>query len=137
MKNFKVVLSLLPIIALGCFVYFSSIGFSKFNVKKTSPPDSKIEKITKEKTSSTVMLWITLSGAECLSGNYSYCINGGNSYYVNTEGFYAEVPCGEEFTICVRTLDISCRGSYTGTVSCDTDTYKIVELSPFNTCDCN
>lgn len=139
MKNLKVILSLLPVLALTCFIYFSTLGFSNLNTTKTTTFKNKIESIPVKKPSTTVMLWINLrdlGGNHCLGGSYEYCINGGHAIFESTEGFYAEVPCGETFTICVSSGN--CWGSWTGTVSCNTDTFINVDMSPENKpCSCD
>jgi len=131
MKNLKVVISLLPVLILTCFIYFSTIGFSTAE----EGPAAKADK----RPTNTVMLYIILTdtdGNHCLGGSYEYCINGGHPQNVFTEGFYAEVPCGEPFTICVTSG--KCSGIWTGTASCNVDTFITVNLSPDGRpCSCN
>ncbi|MBX7046571.1 MAG: hypothetical protein K1X86_12120 [Ignavibacteria bacterium] len=138
MKNLKVIISLLPVLILGMFIYFSTIGFSKLNDGSAVSAKNKKEKIEIKKTSSTIMLWINLtsvSGSDCLTGSYQYCINRGTPIQVFGEGFSVEVPCNEQFTICVSSG--TCAGAFTGSVACDTETFISIQLSPLVSCVCN
>ncbi|MBX7046568.1 MAG: hypothetical protein K1X86_12105 [Ignavibacteria bacterium] len=133
MKNLKVILSLLPVLALSCFIYFSTIGFSS----QTTSSESKNMNIQNEKASGTVLLWINLISANerCITGYYEICLNGIPLTPETTEGFYLSVPCEEEFTLCIKAG--SCYGTYTGTANCNTDTFRNIYLDDTNPhCDC-
>lgn len=139
MKNLKVVVTLLPVLILGSFIYFSTIGFSKIDEVTSSISKNKIEKLyeVKEKPSNTVSVWIILtsSNGRCLTGYYEICLNGVNIGVQTTEGFYLNVPCDKEFTLCIK--DGDCYGTYTGIVNCNSDTFRIINMSDSNPhCDC-
>jgi hypothetical protein len=130
MKKFKVILSLLPVLAIASFIYFSALGFSHVPEVKTNT--------TLAKPSATTLVAVHLSdigGNHCLTGNYYYCVNGGPAIPFSFPG-EIEVPCDEYVTICV-TSDAPCTGSWTGFVSCGPNPKITIDLSPFNArCNC-
>jgi hypothetical protein len=137
MKKFKVFSASVSFFLFLTFIYFSAAGFSADTDAKLATAQ-EIKKINDSKPSSTVMLYIILTdsgGNHCLNGSYTYCINGGIAMSASGEGFYIEVPCGEEITICVQSE--LCSGWWTGVPACNTDTFKIIDMSPDNhACNC-
>jgi len=132
MKNFKVVFAFLPVLLLVTFIYFSTVGFSKFNGERAISTN-KIDKTVEKRTSSTVFLWINLidiNGEGCVGGAVSYCIDGYTLQYTYGSSFSIEVPCDRYFTICLQTE--KCSGSWSGSVGCNSETFINVNVNSSN-----
>lgn len=131
MKNIRVILSLLPVLALTFFIYLSTLGFSHAPLEK-----SKSE-FKKPSASMILAVHITdVGGNHCLTGDYTYCVNGGPAIQVFSDYFEVEVPCGDDVTICV-TSSAGCTGSWTGPASCEPQPRVTIDISPFGArCNC-
>ncbi|MBN8569133.1 MAG: hypothetical protein J0M18_05845 [Ignavibacteria bacterium] len=136
MKNFRMILSLLPVLFISVFIYFLSTGFFRADIGKAAPAHSST--LTKIKTSGTVFtVHLTDSGSNhCLSGNYTYCVNGGLITSASGD-FQVELECNEYTTICVQSSS-GCKGTWTGYVNCEDSLLIIIDLMPNNEglCDC-
>ncbi|MBN8569131.1 MAG: hypothetical protein J0M18_05835 [Ignavibacteria bacterium] len=99
MKNIKIILSLLPVIAISLMIYFFSSGYAN------------------SKTSSGVTVHLLNATAyDCLGGDYTYCINGSHPIEVHGD-FKIDIECNEYVEICVHSKS-GCAGSWAGYFSC-------------------
>jgi len=139
MKNFKVVLAILPVLILGIFMY-SFAG--TVAVEKTEPVTVKNTEIDKNSKVEWCNYSITLtssSGTGCTGGNFTYCVNGGTAMSGSGGGFIASLPCGQTSVICVTT-DSGCWGRIFVTPPCpcpssEFPTYLNIEKSD-RACTC-
>jgi len=111
MKNFKVVSGLLTIFVLAIVFYFSTVA----SAIEEKPVAVKSKSEISTTCSKTIQL--TSGGKGCLSGSYTYCINGGTAVQVFSNAFTVNLPCGETSTICVMSSN-GCIGTASVYVAC-------------------
>ncbi|MBS1516225.1 MAG: hypothetical protein JSS63_14410 [Bacteroidetes bacterium] len=134
MKNLKVVVSLLPVLILGSFIYFSTIGFSNTpeKIEKKSLPASY------KKPQGTCPITFHLLYVDATPPPIiKICINETYSFTTGEDSFTLDIPCDETTTICV--WDGTFYGSVTITPGCScelTDVNIVVAGLPLS-CHCN
>lgn len=113
MKKIKVVFALLPLVVISLFIYSSSNAFlSGENGKLSVPYKDGVS------TNCSVNIRLSTTGnRSCLTGSYTYCINGGTAVSVSTEAFSVSMPCGTTSTICVMSSN-GCIGTASIYVPC-------------------
>ncbi|MBN8569130.1 MAG: hypothetical protein J0M18_05830 [Ignavibacteria bacterium] len=139
MKNLKLLFTALPVLALTCFIYFSTSGFSNHN-KAESNKNYKTISNLKEGPNTTIDLTIHLTDLgsnHCLSGDYRICVNGGSPQAYYSDEFEIKVTCGEYVSFCVVS-STGCTGSWYGYVPCPDNPGIYIDLSPTNPeCSCS
>ena len=135
MKNLKVVSAFLPLLAIACFIYFSTSGFS---AKETEKPGSVTNEVSKPSTDCFYQIHLDSSNPSCLSGSYTWCIDGGEVQYSSGD-FEVKFPCESgTHTICVQS-NTGCKGTISITVVCPcrTSNPRTIMLSTSNpACEC-
>jgi hypothetical protein len=116
MKNLRVVFAAIPFLLLTIFIYFSINGFSSHaNTGSTKLKDPGLT--IKDKPSIIYPVHLTnTTGGGCLSGDYTYCIDGGKPQTA-TGDFEVDLACGQYHTICVNS-STGCYGTWTGWIDC-------------------
>lgn len=79
---------------------------------------------------------VSNESAGCLSGDYTYCVNGG--LITNASGdFQIEADCESYVTICVQSSS-GCKGEWSGYVTCEFAQTITINLVPNEegVCDC-
>jgi hypothetical protein len=94
MKNLKVIMSSVSVLAVAMLIYFTSAGLTA----ETSAANEKDESVS---STCTYFVHITSSDDACLTGSYKYCINGGHSQPTSSDVIVVEVPCDRLYTLCV------------------------------------
>lgn len=118
MKHFKVFSAFLPLLAIACFIYFSTSGFSSTQLGNKFESEIQPVKIVAKKPNGLIYLvhLTNTGGGHCLTGDYTYCIDGGTSSHA-TGDFYVELNCDEYHTICINSSQ-GCYGTWTGYIDC-------------------
>jgi len=103
MKNLKVALSSVCVLALALLIYFTSAGLSNNTPAAKEKPESG-------STVCTYHVTINSNSFLCLTGNYKYCINGGPLLSSPSDVIDVNVPCERLYTLCVIS-SAGCTGS--------------------------
>jgi hypothetical protein len=103
MKNLKVALSSVCVLALALLIYFTSAGLSNNTPAAKEKPESG-------STVCSYHVTVNSNGFLCLSGSYKYCINGGTTMTNTTGVIEVEVPCERLYTLCVESSS-GCSGT--------------------------
>jgi hypothetical protein len=115
MKRIKLTALLLPLVFITAILYFSS------PVLSTDKPQDTCERY---------IILTSEGGDECLSGQFTYCINGGPAMTTSATAFYVTLPCGQSSTVCL-TSDGGCWGRVIISDPCPcADTYSILNIEP-------
>lgn len=137
MKNLKVVLSLLPVFALGCFIYFSATAYTPAKEVKLATDDKLIT--LNEKTSTTCLFRIIPNlDKDCDCTNMTVCIGSGAPFYVQSGTvFGVNVEEGTSVSVCVRCGTCSGMVTLTATPPCGVPNVNVYLTSSGGGCSCS